>query len=342
MSEQSSNAAPAANVAAPSAEGQVAAEASASSESSESEGSEEAQGEPSAIETQQAADAKEVLEDPNASKKEKAEARKTLKQLKLKVNGKEIVEDLPFEIPDDEKSKAWMTKQLQLGKAGQQSMSEKAALEKEVNAFVEMLKKNPRKILSDPNIGIDVKKLAAEIIEDEIENSKKSPEQLRAEKLEAELKALKEQQEEEKKVAQQKEFERIQQQEYERYDMLMSQALEKSDLPKSPYVVKKMADTLLLGLDKGLDLTPQDVLPIVREEILADIKEMFSVMPEEVIESIVGSEKINSLRKKKVAAAKAAAGTKTTTANQVKDTGSNTKKAEEPPKKIHMKDFFKL
>lgn len=344
MSEQSSGAS--APVAAPAAESQVSGEAAsteASSESAEESSSEESTSESIEASNEAKADeAKEVLEDPKATKKEKAAAKKTLKQLKIKVDGKEYLEDLPFEIPDDDNAKAYMTKQLQMSKASQKRMAESAALEKEVQAFVELLKKDPAKVLSDPNIGIDLNQFAAQIIENEIKNSKKTPEQIANEKLQAELKALREEKKRAEKEAKEREFQRVQQQEYERYDMQMSQALEKSDLPKSPYVVKKMADLLYLGLENGVDLSPQDVLPLVREEIQGDIKDMFAAMPDEVIEQLVGSEKINSIRKKKVAAAKAASQAQTATANQIKDTGSNAKKSEEPPKKISMKEFFKI
>jgi hypothetical protein len=284
------------------------------------------------------ADLKDQAE--NGSPAQKAEAKKMLKSLKIKFNGREYEETLPFEIPDDEESRDYMARQLQMSKLAQSKSQEYSQLEKEVRAFVEELRKNPKKALSNPSIGIDVKKLAAEIIEEEIENSQKSPEQLEREKLENELKALKEEREREKEELKQKELERLQEQEYERYDMLMSQALEGSKLPKTPYVIKKMADYMLLGLQEGIDVTPQDVLPLVEQEMQNDLKEMFGVMPDEVIESIVGKDVINRIRKKNVAKVKA--GTQappTPIKNQMKDVQSDPEK-KDGQKKISMKNFF--
>jgi hypothetical protein len=276
----------------------------------------------------------------NGTPAQKAEAKKMLKSLKIKFNGREYEETLPFEIPDDEESKEYMARQLQMSKLAQSKAQEYSQLEKEVRAFVEELRKNPKKALSNPTIGIDVKKLAAEIIEEEIENSQKSPEQLEKEKLEAELKALKEEREREKEERQQKELERLQEQEYERYDMLMSQALETSKLPKTPYVIKKMADYMLLGLQEGIDVTPQDVLPLVEQEMQNDLKEMFGVMPDEVIESIVGKDVINRIRKKNVAKVKANGQVPPTPIkNQLKDVQSEPEK-KDSQKKISMKNFF--
>lgn len=285
-------------------------------------------------ESQEAEQAQETLADPNAPKAAKVAAQKQLRKLKLKVDGEE--QDFEYD-PDD---MDYMTKQFQLAKVAQKRMAEKSSIEKEVVKFIEDLRKNPRKALSDPAIGIDIKQLAKSIIEEEIANSKKSPEQLKAEQLEAELKSIKEEREKEKTDSQQREFERIKEEAYERYDIAMSSALEKSDLPKSPYVVKKMADYMLLGLQNGKDVSPEDVLPLVREEIQEDLKAMFQSMPEDAIEAMIGKDIFNRVRRKNIAKAKAAPAA--VKSNKVMDSG---KKAEAPKKeeaKQTFKDYFKF
>ena len=289
-----------------------------------------------------AQEAAEVLNDPNAPKAAKVEAKKTLKSLKIKFNGKEYDEELPFEIPDDPEAIKYMQHKLQMDRLARSKSQESADQQKMIREFMNDLKKNPRKVLSDPNIGVDLKKIAAELIEEEIENSRKSPEQLEKENLEKELKALKDEREKEKEEFNRKELERLEQQEFERYDMLISKAIEGSDLPKSPYIVKKMADYMLLGLQKNLDVTPEDVLPLVRSEMQEDLKEMFAVMPEDVIESIIGKDVINRIRKKNLQKAKAG---NVQAAQQVsnskpKDTGTVSKKEPTAAEKKNMRDFF--
>lgn len=259
------------------------------------------------------------------------EKKSNKKKFKLKVDNKDIEEE--FDLDDE----AALTKHFQMSKVAQKRMSESAQLQKEVEAFVDELKKNPRKILSDPNIGIDIKKLAAEIIEAEIENSKKSPEQLQIEKYQAELAEIKAEREREAEEVKTRELTAMQERYVQDYDMKMTQALEKhTDLPKSPYVVKKMADYLLLGLKEGMDIQPDDVVELVREEMRNDLKEMFAVLPEDVIEQLVGKDKIANLRKKNLAKAKAPA-----TPSQVKDTGRSGEKPATQAQKQSFKDFFK-
>lgn len=276
---------------------------------------------------------------PNLSNAQKQQAKKTLKSLKIKYNGREYDEALPFEIPDTPESVDYMRKQLQMSRMGQGKSQELAEFQKQAVEFIDQLKKNPRKILSDPNIGVDLKKIASEILQEEIENAKKSPDQIEKEKLQAELKQLQEERKQEQEQAKQKEFNRIQEQEYERYETLITSALETSDLPKTPYTVKKMADYMLLGLQNGLDVSPQDVLGLVREEMQNELQEMFAAMPEENIEKVVGKETINRLRKKNLQKAK-----QIITKQQIQDVGA--KKTEAPKddnvdkKKTDMKQFF--
>jgi len=259
-----------------------------------------------------------------------------LKKLKIKFNGKEMEEELPFEIDDTPENRKWFEKQLQLAKLSTHSTQEKAQLEKEVRAFIEELRKNPKKALANPHIGVDVKALAKEILEEEFENSKKSPEQLKIEEYERKLKEIEEARKLEEDERRQQEYEAVVEREYERYDMLMSQALEKSDLPKSPYVIKKMTDYMIMGLQEGMDINPADVLPIVREEIMNDIKEMFGAMPLEVMEQIIGGDNLNKLRKKRLA-------TKTPPANplkQVKDVAGKSDSKPSTEDKKSFRDFF--
>src|ERR1700761_886672 len=136
-----------------------------------------------------------------------------IKKLKLKVDGKDYEETVNLD--DDE----YLTRNLQLAKAAQKRMGEYAALERDVKSFIEALKKDPAKVLADPTIGIDVKQFAAKVIEQQIENAKKSPAQLEKERLEAELKELKDQQKKQQEEFQQREFQRLQEQAYENYDI---------------------------------------------------------------------------------------------------------------------------
>lgn len=261
-----------------------------------------------------------------------------MKSFKYKYNGKEMDENLPFEVDDTPENRDYLTRQAQMARLSTSKAQEAATLERDVRAFIDELRKNPRKALSNPHIGIDIKNLAKEILEEEITNSQKTPEQLKIEEYEAKLKDLEDDRKTREEEQRTREYDRLVEQEYERYDTLMSNALDSSDLPKSPYVVKKMTDYMIMGLNEGMDISPADVLPIVREEIMNDIKEMFGAMPLEVMEQIIGGENLTKLRKNRLAAKKGP----TNPLKQIQDVKKPTSEKKPEGEKQTFKDFFKI
>ena len=280
-------------------------------------------------------------ETPEVAPKETvAEQKRRLKALKLKIDGQEFEEQLPFEIDDDPKVVEWMTKNLQMSKMANKRAQEKATFEKEVANFLQELKTNPKKALSNKAIGIDVKKFAQDIIEEEIAQMQKSPEQVEKERLEKELKELKERMEREKEEFRQKELERHQEQEWQRYDSLFTKALETAELPKTPYTTKKMADTMLAALDEGIQVEPADIVGIVKEEILKDIEDMFSAMPSEVVSKIVGKKHLDNIRKTNLSKAKEKM--EVDNKKKVEDVAKKPAAPSAPAKKMSYSEFFKI
>ena len=275
--------------------------------------------------------------DPSLTAAEKKEAKRMLKSLKIKVDGSELEENLPFEIPDDPKAIEYMKRQLQMAKVGSKRAQEAAELRNYMNEAFSNLKNNP-KLISE--LGVDLKEFAASIINEEIERSQLSPEELRIRELEETLAAMKEEKEREAKEIQEREFERLREQEFERYDSMISQAIEKSDLPKSPYVIKKMADYMLLGLQNGLDVAPTDVISLVRDEIHNDIKEMFGAMPDEVLEQLIDKQTYDRMRKRNLSKSKEAPPVPLSKA--IKDVVKPTDMDQKPKDKKSYKEFFKL
>jgi hypothetical protein len=219
---------------------------------------------------------------------------------------------------------------------GSTSQQNYAQLEKEVGAFVKALKDNPRKALSDPRIGVDIKKLAAEVLEEEIANSQKTPEQIEREKEKEEFRKLKEEREQEKEVMRQEKLKIIQEQEFSRYDVAMDKAFTEANVTKSPYLVKRMADYMILGLESGKKLEPADALSLVQEEMDSDLKEMFEKMPAEKLKEFLGKDTLEKIRKHNISMSK-----KAPAAAKVQTTDIGTKPvAKTNAKPVSMKDFF--
>lgn len=285
---------------------------------------------PEAVEAEGA----ESTEQPEASKetvKAEKEMQNLVKKFKLKVDGQEYEEEIDF---NDEEG---LTKKLQLAKAAQKRMQEHAVLRKDLENLVQMMKTNPAKVLGDPRIGVDLKKFAQDIINQEIEDLQKTPEQREKEKLQKELEELKDQKKKEDEERSAKEFERLKEQTEQQLDNDITSALDTSGLPKTPYTVKKMADLMMVALHNNIDLSAKDLVPILKKNMTSEIREMLSVSPEEVMEELLGKDNISRLRKRNIQKIKQAV----ESTKDIKNTGADVKSKEpEAPKKIAIKDFL--
>jgi len=285
-----------------------------------------------------AADAPAAVADI-AAKKESGEKltkkeEKQLKEYKLKVDGRE--KSVKLDLSNDEEVK----KYLQKAEASDKRFQEAADVRKAAMQFIDELKKNPKKILSDPNIGVDLKKFAEEIMNEHIQELEKSPEQREREKLTKELEELKRQREEEKKSTEAKEFSRMQAEHERQLETDISTALDVSGLPKTARTVRAMADYMMIALENGIELSAQEIAPIVKNTTLSEFKEVVGSLGDDQLEDFLGKEVIARLRKKNVAKAKAVE-----TARAVKPTGTEIKKKDEAhplAKKQTIRDFLKV
>lgn len=324
MSENSNNAAPAAPASAQSAESANNSNLEASNESSliVAEGSEH--------ESVEAINA-----DTSLSKEEKKEAKKRLKQLEIKYNGKTEKVDLPFEI--DEEHADYMRTKLQKEKLATQKAQEFAALEKDILNFFQELKKDPRKALSNPTYGVDLKKIAAEMIEEELANAQKTPEQLELEQLKREKaerdEELKRQKEEYEAYQKQQEIEKIANQ----WDMEMSKAMDTYKIPHEPYSVKLMAEYMAAEIKKGFAPDMNVIAKKVEGELSGGYKKILSKMSIEDKIKFLGEDIFEEARKHRVAQMKKSP---VAPKSAAKDVAKKEEKKEEPVKRMTYKDFL--
>jgi hypothetical protein len=254
------------------------------------------------------------------------------KKLKLKVDGEEIEEE--FDFADEER----MKRELQKARAFDKRAPEYANFKKQVDQLMEMLQKDPSSVMSQ--LGHNMDELAENHLKRRIEEAKKSPQQLAQEKMEKELNEAKS---EAKKLKEEKETAELEKLRNEHASMIekdIQVGLEKADtiLPKkNPWVLRQIAQTMLLAMKNGHpNVSVSDVIPFVERQFNDDLKSMFDIFPEEVIERVVGKNNLDRLRKKRIKEQK-----NTQTANQVvKSTNSKpSEKKDEGPKK-KFKDIF--
>lgn len=277
----------------------------------------------------------DIDSDPSLSKTEKKEAKKKLKQLELKYNGKPSKVDLPFEI--DEEHAEWMTRQLQMARMGQHKAQDYAALERDVTAFLHELQSNPRKALSNPAFGVDIKKLAAEILEEEIANSQKSPEEIEREEYKRRLKEFEEKEEQRDKEINEMKRQKVIEDAYQAYDVAMSSTLEKFDIPNDPIAVYEMAHLMSLEIKRGYEPDMDSIGEMVADKLNGGYINHLKKMPHDKLVKLLGSEVFETERKARVAKVKKAP---VQPKSAVKDVAQVEKKEAAPAPKLTYKERF--
>lgn len=219
------------------------------------------------------------MEEANLSEKQKAALRK---KYQLKVNNQ--VREVEVDLSDDEQIKKYLQKAL----AADEKFQQAAEMRKIMENIILTLKKDPLAVLSHPDINVDVKQLAEMILAKEIEEQQKSPEQKRIEELE---RALKEKEEQAKRAEEEKrriEMAKLEQEIFEDINRQIIEGLQKSSLPKSPYVVKRIADTMLSAINMGYhDVSIEQIIPFVEKQIYSELNAIFETAPEDILPSLL-------------------------------------------------------
>ncbi len=279
----------------------------------------------------------EGSEDEVEAAPEKTEPKSSKKKFSVKANNR--MREVELDLANDAEIQKYIEKAL----GADDKFQEAAYMRKAVEELVNELKTNPKSILSHKDIGIDLKAFAQQILNEELAEMEKTPEQKKMEEME---RKLKEHEERAKRAEEEREQARKAQMDemaIQALDEQVTAALSKSDLPKSPYVLKRIADTMETAVTMGYtDVTVEQIIPFVEEQITGEISRLFDEAPEQtaakLMEKIVGKKNLDKYRKTRVSKVKQGV----TTAASVKDAGTKVaEKPKEEEKPIRFKQMFK-
>lgn len=198
-----------------------------------------------------------------------AEVKAMKEKFTYTIDGENVEEE--FDLSNKEE----LRKRLQLGHAAKKRMAEASAEKRKAieivkafendDSFAELIQKHPKG-----------REIAEKILLAKIQDEMQSPEEKaqRAEKAELEQlrKERKEREEKEKMSAQEK----LEAKYAETYQKTIIDALNKTSLPKTPEMIKRMATIMNKNLQLGLDLTADELAQEVKSEI------------HDIVKSIVG------------------------------------------------------
>jgi hypothetical protein len=254
-----------------------------------------------------------------------------VKLTKLKIDGEEV------ELTEDE-----VRKYASLGKAAQKRMQEAAEIRKQheklqsdVNVLLQVLQNDPARVLGD--LGIDPQKFAQELINKRLEDEAKTPEQKEKEDMLKKLQAAEKQVKDIEEKRKKEEQDRMTHEAATKIEREINEAIEANNMPKHPYFVRKVADLLILATARKIDVDAKDVIPIAKKQITEEFRSLTGVLPEELLEEILGNDKVASLRRRYLQKLK-----KTPPiVKNIKPVGSDAKKeAKDEQSFVKAKDFF--
>ena len=277
---------------------------------------------------------KEVVQDAIEKGATKEEVKSLVKKFQLKVNGKTIEREVNLEDED------YLKNQLQLAEAARQKMQESAEIKKLMQQEFLRLQNDPWSVLAE--LGYDPDELAKARLEETLKQRSKSPEQIEKEKYLKELEEARKEAQRLKEEKEQLEFQKLQEQAAVQIEQEIISALDgHKTLPHSKHVVKRIADSMLWAMDNGFEeVTAEDVIPMVENELRDELNRFMEDMPDELLEKFISNKTFDRMKKKKSAAAKMPQ--QVPSLNAIKPTTNEVKaKKEEPPKRLPAKNFFK-
>ena len=204
---------------------------------------------------------------------------------KLKIKGREV------EV-DDSKYHEFAQK----GAAATETWQEAAKMKRDAEAFIHELKTNPLKVLKDPNLGVDMRKIAEQFIWEQMQEESLSPEQIDQRKKDAELEEYRAEKEARKKADEEQKMSELDQHYSADYDKRITTALHTAGLPRTTGTVRRITDYMLNDVRNGVERNMADYLEHVRQDYMADFAEFFDATDGEKLSKFLGDKNLKKVR----------------------------------------------
>ena len=316
-----------------------AVEESVSEESTSEESSQEVESSEESSESQEASSVQAETEEELQEEVEQAikdgaseeEVKNMIREFTLKVNGKEYTRKIDLSNEDE------LQKELQLALAGRQAMQKLAETERAHKQDIEKWARDPKNGLKE--LGIDPVQFAAQVIEEYLQESAKSPQEIEAERRASEYQKMKEENERLRKEFEEKTRQAEMAKVEKEIETDILSALEGDpELPANPEVIAMVADNMLWAMQNGWeDVSAADVLPTVKAELQNKFRSIAgSLKSNAALKALLGDDILNNLREERVQQAKQ----QVKTLNNIKSTPKQEEAKQESVKKISLKDFM--
>lgn len=174
------------------------------------------------------------------------------------------------------------------GKAADSRFQEAAAMKSQAEQFINMLKTDPIKVLSDPRIGHDMRKLAEDYLVSQMKQEMMTPEEKAIQEKLQRLQILENEKAEQDRIKQQEQSKALEMKYADQYQKDIIGTLETAGLPKTEHTVKRMAYYMSQALDQGYELSAKDVVDMVKKDYINEIKALYSGLDGDILMDMLG------------------------------------------------------
>lgn len=210
-------------------------------------------------------------------------------RLKYTIDGQDVEEEVDFS------DKEAIRKKLQLAYAAEKRLGEAKTVKTRANELIHALENNPSEFLA--KLGPKGKEAAEAFLLEHIKKEMMTPEQRKI----MELEQFKAQTEAERKKAADLEAKKkqddITKHHAEKFQTTIIDALAKSGLPKTPGLVREVARHMKTALERGIELTPDDLVDLVKKDTVSKIKSLIGDSDGQQLLALFGDDVANKIRK---------------------------------------------
>jgi hypothetical protein len=259
----------------------------------------------------------------------------------------EVEESLPEEQPGDQLYKTIIDGQeyevtldellggYQRARSSNQRFQEASALSKRAAEERALLKEDPVKALKELGLEMgDIRELiyshASKLLDEEEQENSLTPEQKRLREVEAENQRLREAEEERQREREEREKLEAQAEMERQIENEFIETLESESIEVTPHAIQRMATLMFNAAQNNYDMTTKEAAAYYREEQAEFLNNQLGGLSAEQLESLLGKEAIDQLRKHNISKIKNPA--------PKRDLPKEEKK--QKPKKVSMEDFF--
>jgi len=184
----------------------------------------------------------------------------------------------------------------QKGHGAERKFAEAATMRKQAEQFLHLLRTDPKSILLNPKLGLDMKQLAQEILLEDINLEMMTDEQRELHLTKKKLADVeREKAESQQRIEQQQQAELVKRHSAE-YEKDIMTTLETAGLPKTRSTVRDMAYFMSEGLRLGVPLKAADVVDLVKQKYTTAFTDMFASADGQMIANLLGEAGLKKIR----------------------------------------------